>query len=288
MLWTRKDKQKSGEIAAKPDASEIGEPVACMLSDPGCCRQSNEDNARIVHVHGGSKAEHSLLAIVADGMGGYRAGEVASRIAVETVEREYSILQGNPGEALEKAFHKAHLAIRKQAKQNPALAGMGTTCTAIVIEGLQLWAVHVGDSRLYLVREGEIYQLSEDHTQCMEMVRKGLLTLDEARHHTDRNVLTHAMGTREDLTLMAWPESMMVKPRDVFLLCSDGLHDLVSDAEMKRMVWDMEPATACRNLIQKARDRGGYDNITLVVVVISATNGGQTVLKDTAQYEVIR
>ena len=286
MFWSRKGRNKFAGTPATAISVETGEPVACMLTDAGCCRESNEDAARIVRVHGDDQTDRGLLAIVADGMGGHQAGEVASRTAVETVEREYSMLPGTPGEALEAAFRRAHVAILKLAKSNPDMAGMGTTCTAIAIVGQQAWAVHVGDSRLYLMREGEIYQLSEDHTQCMEMVRKGLLTMEESKRHADRNVLTHAMGTRDELVLMTWPESMLVKPRDVFMLCSDGLHDLVSDAEIGQMVRDTVPSLACRNLIRMARERGGYDNITLVVVAVPPMTHGAAVLRETGEYEV--
>jgi protein phosphatase len=189
---------------------------------------------------------------------------------------------------LEKAFQRAHQAILKLAQDNPSLAGMGTTCTAMAIVGRQAWAVHVGDSRLYLVRGREIYQLSEDHTQCMEMVRSGLMTLEEAKRHEDRNVLIRAMGTHSELALMTWPESMTVKPRDVFVLCSDGLHDLVSDAEIRESVRDADPSLACPKLVKMARDRGGYDNITLAVVAIPQTDGAQAALKETRQHEVNR
>jgi protein phosphatase len=286
MFWFRKRKRESKGTPASPDSLAIGDPVACMLSDTGCCRELNEDNARIVRADGNGHADRGLLAIVADGMGGHQAGEVASKTAVETIEKEYLKRRGTSGEALERAFHRAHQAILKLAQDNTEMAGMGTTCTAIAIVGRQAWAVHVGDSRLYLVREREIYQLSQDHTQCMEMVRKGLLTLEDAKRHADRNVLTHAMGTRPELTLMTWPESMEVKPRDVFVLCSDGLHDLVSDAEIREMVWDTEPAEACPNLIKTARDRGGFDNITLIVVAVPSANNPPTAIRETRGYEV--
>jgi len=286
MLWFRNKRVQSAAAETKFQTTAALEPVACMLTDAGCHRELNEDCARIVHLHGDGPGDRGLLAIVADGMGGHRAGEVASRTAVETIAQEYAATSGTPGDSLQNAFQKAHQAILKLAKTSPDMEGMGTTCTAIAIAGQQAWAAHVGDSRLYLVREGEMYQLSEDHTQCMEMVRRGLLTLENARRHADRNVLTHAMGTRKNLTLMTWPEPMPVKPRDVFVLCSDGLHDLVPDAEIKRMVWNTEPAIACKNLIQAARERGGYDNITLIVIAVSSGDRSSAALAETGLYEV--
>jgi protein phosphatase len=286
MFWHRKGKRESAGCPATVDGAGIEGPLACTLTDAGCCRESNEDSVRVVRAGAGSRADRGFLAVLADGMGGHQAGEVASRTAVETVEREYLKLPGTPGEALEKAFRAAHQSILKFARDNEQMAGMGTTCTALAIVQEQAWAAHVGDSRLYLVREREIYQLSEDHTQCMEMVRQGLLTLEEARQHADRSVLTHAMGTRPELTLMTWPEPMAVRPRDVFVLCSDGLHDLVSDREIREIVRGADPSSACAKLVRMARDRGGYDNITLVVAAVPPINGRPSALKETGKYEV--
>lgn len=288
MFRLRKSKRESADIPIPPDPAAIRAPVACMLSDTGCCRELNEDNARIVPLDSQDAEARGLVAVVADGMGGHQSGEVASLTAVETIEKEYSKHRGTPGTALEEAFQRAHRAILKLSQSNSEMSGMGTTCTALAITGRQAWAAHVGDSRLYLVRGNEIYQLSEDHTQCMDMVRRGLLSLEEAKRHTDRNVLTHAMGTRSELTLMTWPKSMAVKPGDVFVLCSDGLHDLVSDAEIRKMAQNTEPSLACRNLVQTARDRGGYDNITLVVIAVPPVNGQSSVEKVTRQYEAIK
>jgi protein phosphatase len=285
MLWFRKRRASSASAGTTFQTAAALEPVACMLTDAGCHRELNEDYARIIRQQGDGPGARGLLAIVADGMGGHQAGEVASRTAVETIAQEYASNPGAPGTSLQNAFQEAHRTILKLAKTSPEMEGMGTTCTALAIAGQQAWAAHVGDSRLYLAREGEIYQLSEDHTQCMEMVRRGLLTLEDAKRHADRNVLTHAMGTHEKLTLMTWPESMPVRPRDVFVLCSDGLHDLVPDAEIKRMVWDVEPSIACKNLVQTARDRGGYDNITVIVIAVPSGIERAAALKETGQYE---
>jgi protein phosphatase len=246
----------------------------------------NEDSGRIVWAETGKRGDRGVLAVVADGMGGHQAGEVASRAAVETIELEYPRAKGNPGQALEEAFRKAHRRIRQLTEGNAAMAGMGTTCTAVAIVGAEAWAAHVGDSRLYLVRGEDIYQLSEDHTQCMEMVRQGLMTLEQARHHEDRSILVRAMGTREELAIMSWAEPMAVKPGDHFLLCSDGLHDLVADLEMRDAVLGAGPEEACRKLVTMARERGGYDNITVAVVAIPGPDGGTENVKETRQFEV--
>jgi serine/threonine protein phosphatase PrpC len=282
MSWFSKPKSKESPRRAGP---ESGEPSASLLSDAGCHRQQNEDSARIVRAGAGSHGDRGLLLIVADGMGGHDAGEVASQAAVEMIEQEYREAKGTPGEALATAFRRAHAQILRLAAANSAMSGMGTTCTALAIVGRLAWAAHVGDSRLYLVRGEGIYQLSEDQTQCMDMVRQGLISREEAMRHEDRNVLAHAMGTRHELALMTWPEPMAVQPGDAFVLCSDGLHELVADAEIRQVVHGSEPEQACRKLVRMARERGGYDNITVAVAVVPAQEAAPAAVKATRQYE---
>lgn len=263
------------------------EPQASLVSDPGCVRPQNEDSARIVRAGPGPHGDRGLLVIVADGMGGQEAGEVASQAAVEVIEQAYREAKGTPGEALAAAFQRANEQILRMSARNAALVGMGTTCTALAIVGGRAWAAHVGDSRLYLVRGGAIYQVSEDQTQCMEMVRQGLMSLEEAEHHEDRNVLAHAMGTRPELAAVTWPEPMPVRPGDRFVLCSDGLYDLVSSAEILQVVRGAETAEACEKLLRMARQRGGYDNITVAVVAIPDGVQAPAAPKATREYELL-
>jgi serine/threonine protein phosphatase PrpC len=278
-FWASKTRGQASGFAQLP------EPLAGLLTDAGCRREQNEDAARIVRAGSGPHGNRGLLLVVADGMGGHEAGEVASQAAVEMIEREYREARGTPGDALARAFRTAHNQILLLAAANAALSGMGTTCTALAIVGWKAWAAHVGDSRLYLIRGNGIYQLSEDHTQCMEMVRKGLLTLEEARRHEDRNVLARAMGTRSELALMTWPAPMTVKAGDSFVLCSDGLHDLVGDGEIRNVVEGAAPQSACQRLVKMARERGGYDNITVAIAAIPAANGIPAPLKATRECE---
>jgi len=277
MFWRRK--KQEDRRAGSRDAAE---PVAALISDVGCHRELNEDSGRVVH----SGPGRGLLAVVADGMGGHQAGKVASHAAVEIIAKEYGEARGTPGAALEQAFLKAHHRILKLAKQNASMSGMGTTCTALAIVDGRAWAAHVGDSRLYLVRGDCIYQLSEDHTQCMELVRRGLMTLEEARRNEDRNVLSHAMGTRPELTAMFWQEPMNVQPGDIFLLSSDGLHNLVTSAEMCEVSRGAPSEAACRKLVDMAKERGGYDNITVAVVSIPGGSAPVPPVKETRVYEV--
>lgn len=284
MSWL--SKWRKTEVAAPAKNAALQEPVAILLSDTGCHRAVNQDSGRIVHATNGNAKARGLLVVVADGMGGHNAGEVASQTAVKTVEEVYQRAQGSPGEALDEAFRKANHNIHQLAAKNQSMKGMGTTCTALAIVGNEAWAAHIGDSRLYLVRGADIYQLSEDHTAIHELVRQGLLTPDMAEHHEDRNVLVRAMGTKPELSIMRWREPMDVRRGDAFVLCSDGLHDLVHDSEIRVVVKSSSPKDACRKLVQMARERGGYDNITVAVVAMYSNTGQPVFLKDTRQVEV--
>jgi len=292
LSWLSKLRKKDepsplqGSDTAPLRISPLQEPEAVLLSDQGCHRTNNQDSGKIVLPANGNSPNRGLLVIVADGMGGHKAGEVASQTAVEVIAEVYQKTKGTPGEALEKAFQEANHSILQQATRNPDMAGMGTTCTALAIVGNEAWAAHVGDSRLYLIRGDSIYQLSEDHTAIQEMVRQGLLSAEEAEHHEDRNVLLRAMGTKPELTIMRWPQPMDIRQGDSFLLCSDGLHDLVSDEEMMTVVKGASPGDACRKLIQMAKERGGYDNITVAAVAIYSIKDQADALKETRAVEV--
>jgi protein phosphatase len=241
--------------------------VAGSLSDPGCHRELNEDSYRLVIPE--ETEEHprkGLLVVVADGMGGHQAGEVASGLAVDIVSREYMSGNGAAAECLEKALQAANREIFEQSSSRQSLGGMGTTCSALALLPGEAWAAHVGDSRIYLVRGDAIYRMTEDHSAVMDLVKKGVLSAEQARRHADRNVLLRAVGHHETLEVDVWPVPFPVKPGDCFVLCSDGLHDPVDDMEIKDAVSRLEPQEACAELVRLARERGGYDNITVVVV----------------------
>jgi protein phosphatase len=142
---------------------------------------------------------------------------------------------------------------------------MGTTCTALVLRNGSALSAHVGDSRLYLVRNGDIYLMTEDHSAVMEMVKQGWISLSDARHHPDKNVILRAMGSHPDVEVSTWQEPFPLKADDRFLLCSDGLYDLVEDEEIKQIVLASDPQNACENLVALAKERGGHDNITVTI-----------------------
>ena len=239
------------------------------LTDVGCHRAENEDYYCYFEPDDEALFQtKGRLAIVADGMGGHQGGKVASAVAVETVRDSYFAHPGSdPTEALHAAFQTAHNAIRDLAAQRPDLAGMGTTCTGIVLLGNQLFFGHIGDSRLYLIRGYSITQLSEDHSRVARMVREGLISPEEASVHPERNVLTAAMGS-ESSTGDFSAEPMNLLPGDILLMCSDGLHGLVNDPELAAIAASQPAADACKELVEMAKRRGGFDNITVQILKI--------------------
>jgi len=240
---------------------------AAMLTDVGCHRSTNEDAGCIVRpAHPAVGQTRGLLAIVADGMGGHAGGEVASGLAVDTVRRAYFDRPGSPAQALKEAVEEANAAIFARAQRDADLSGMGTTCVALALCGDEACVATVGDSRVYLIRGGRIYQMSVDDSAVSDMVSRGVISGEEARHHQDRNVILRALGTHATVTISVWEQPFPVREDDAFLLCSDGLTDLVADPEILAASVDVPEADACRALVDLARARGGFDNITVAML----------------------
>jgi len=235
-------------------------------TDVGLKRQVNEDAVRVFsRVNGGCE----LLAVVADGMGGHGHGDLASRIAVQAVGDAYrSSGEGDPAAALREAVTQANRAVFFAAQQDCRLRGMGTTCTAVAIQDGAAFCAHVGDSRLYLVRGGALYAMTMDHSQVGELVAQGLMTAAEAKVHHERNVLLRALGTAAEVAVEAWEAPFPLRDGDRLLLCTDGLHGLVADADLARAMALDGADAACRELIALARAGGGDDNITAAVIDI--------------------
>lgn len=237
-----------------------------LRTDVGCVRPLNEDSCTIVEPADRALLEHKgILLVVADGMGGSQAGEVASRFAVDLVAGSYYGSPHEPREALALAFHEANRQIHKLSLIHRDCTGMGTTCTALVIQGEVAHSAHVGDSRLYLVRSSSIYQMTEDHSVVKELVKRGALTADAARRHPERNVILRALGSHASIRVATWEQPLPVRPGDCFVLCSDGLHDAVSDDEICLAAQSLEAGAACHSLVETARSRGGRDNITVAI-----------------------
>ncbi|MGB6248302.1 MAG: PP2C family serine/threonine-protein phosphatase [Terriglobales bacterium] len=269
-------------------------------SDIGCLRQNNEDCFGYWEPEDDEQfLRKGRLAVVADGMGGYEGGQEASRLAVETLVAVYRDFAGDdPQAALNEALQAAHEQIRQYSFAHPELRGMGTTCTAAAIvratlrpsDGAQngaenavaselgkdlahnladydaLYYVHVGDTRLYLIRDGQITRVTRDHSYVGRLVEAGMISPEEAEHHPQRNILTAALGTNPDLIMDSPGRPEPLRPHDVLLICSDGLWGLVHDSEILAAVENKSAEQAGRELIKLARERGGPDNITVEIL----------------------
>lgn len=237
-----------------------------QLTDVGRKREHNEDNmAYVIPKDPQVMAVKGALFIVADGMGGHAAGEVASEIAVDTVSNVY-YMDDNEDVAgpLLSAIKRANVAIHQRAAENMLRSGMGTTCVAAVLRGNMAYIANVGDSRAYLIRQGQARQISQDHSWVAEQVRAGLLTEDQARTHAQRNVITRCLGTQADVEVDVFREP--VQEGDTLVLCSDGLSGLISDEELMRIVERAVPQESVYHLVERANENGGPDNITAIVV----------------------
>jgi protein phosphatase len=260
-----------------------------LKTDLGCVRQINEDACRCRIPSDPQLLEtKGVISLIADGMGGHSGGEVASSIAVDVITRAYYESKRSPRDALKQAFEIANQEIYHAAIADKALEGMGTTCTALVVCGEQAFAAHVGDSRLYLLREGEIYLMTEDHSAVMEMVKLGIITAEQARHHEDKNVIIRALGTSAAVEVALWETPMQVRDNDRFLLCSDGLYDLMEDVEIRDLVLNsVDHHSACEALVARARGRGGYDNITVGIVKVGGGYPAPRTVRETREAEVV-
>ena len=232
--------------------------VATGDSHVGKVRKGNEDALLL---------RDSVYA-VADGMGGHLAGEVASATALEPVEQlDGRIFQDDTTAvtALRDAVVAANERVSRLAQENPDYRGMGTTLTAALVEGRRLHVAHVGDSRAYLLRDGQFSQLTDDHTLVQHLVDEGQITREEAAHHPQRSVVTRAIGVSEDVDVDSM--SLELVPGDQLLLCSDGLTGVVEDEAIARTLLETEdPDAAVATLIELANAAGGPDNITVLLL----------------------
>lgn len=246
-----------------------------LLSDVGCVRETNEDAGVIVNRAKGRRlAGDGMLVVVADGMGGHEAGEVASRAAVEWIPRIYFDAAGDRHEALARAFAASNAAIFSDAEQNPARAGMGTTAVALALRDGCAYIAHVGDSRAYRLNDGEAQAMTRDHSMVRDLVDRGLLTEAAAEAHPDKNVILRALGTRPEVDVELLGAPLRLHPGDGFLLCSDGMSDLASDQELFEGATTLPAHDACRVLIDLARKRGAHDNVTVGVVHVHPAGSG--------------
>jgi protein phosphatase len=237
------------------------------MTDVGMKRTNNED-AYLIN-------DELNLFVVCDGMGGHVGGEFASGIAVNTVEEVLSSLEVDPqaevqDDPVEATREKIRYAVRlagrrifEKADAEPEFKGMGTTVVVLLIDGGNAFIAHVGDSRVYLSREDLFEQLTEDHSLVNEKIRAGVLTPEEARHHKLRNIITRSLGYQEEVEVDVQVRAL--RRNDQFLLCTDGLSNLVEPVEIGETLRTLSPQNAARHLIDLACQRGGDDNITAII-----------------------
>lgn len=218
----------------------------------------------------------SRLFVVADGMGGHAGGETASKLTVETVvqsilQDKNSSLSMDPTDLVMGAVHRANTAVYSTAEKNKALSGMGTTVVTMYFDAGKLFVGHVGDSRVYVARQNQLWQVTKDHSLVNEKLKAGLITRDQMKRDKSRNVITRSVGFESSVLVDVYQKE--VAPGELYLACSDGLSGMVEDAEMlaviDAMAWntdDLEPLV--NTLIDKANAHGGDDNITCVVARI--------------------
>ncbi|MDA1129604.1 MAG: Stp1/IreP family PP2C-type Ser/Thr phosphatase [Chloroflexi bacterium] len=256
----------------KDGSGSIPRLLAAGRTDVGRVRAGNEDSYKVLS---GEKSPVGIdaLLVVADGMGGHAAGEVASRMAVEGI---VGLITGS--DDLPSVEGQGYLRFLGgivqqvngavfQASQDEDKRGMGTTCTVAVVRGDQLYVSHVGDSRAYLLRAGSLHQITQDHSWVEEQVALGLLGREEARAHPNRNIITRAVGLEQKVEVDGYLVSLADK--DILLLCSDGLTTMIEDSQIESILSEHGPAEACRALISAANCQGGHDNVTVAVARVT-------------------
>lgn len=241
---------------------------AHLLSDVGEKREHNEDGCMLCIPQDASQVhDRGRLFAVADGMGGVSGGALASKLALQTIAEIY--LSGPDGHAipsrLRDAIREANRRVFEEAENRPEYYGMGTTVSALVLHGSNAYVAHVGDSRVYLSRKGEwIYQITHDHSLVAEQLRNGIISEQEARNHTMKNLITRAVGTKEDVKVDLY--TFPVKDRDTLLICSDGLCGVVEQSAIHESMDVDNLKGASRMLVGRALQGGGPDNITVALV----------------------
>ena len=236
------------------------------LTDPGRVRNKNEDSIAQIPEAG--------LVVVADGMGGHQAGEVASKLAVDVITRHIlgTLAEAGAGNGafeskmIGDALQLANRAIYELARQQPEYAGMGSTVVVTVFHGGKLWVGHVGDSRLYRFRAGLLEQVTLDHSVVQELVSRGLVTAEEARLSVNKNLVTRALGV--DASVVPDIGEQTLNDEDIYLLCSDGLNDVLADGDIEMMLieYGRNLEAAARRMVDIANERGGPDNISVILV----------------------
>lgn len=241
--------------------------IACK-TDTGMVRSENQDHFGIFEPADREGWEKKgLLVVVADGMGGHTGGTIASHTAIDAFLKAFrDSRQESMRGLLAESIQISNDAVRRRAEGDVSLRDMGTTCVALLIRGSSLMVGHLGDSRCYIVRKGRIEQLTRDHTYLNELIDMGLLTTEQADGHPDKNIITRCVGMAQKLEIDFHQRHLQAGDR--FVLCSDGLTNMVRDEEIADAVQRHAPEEACRRMIDLANRRGGEDNITIAVISV--------------------
>ncbi|WP_188205758.1 Stp1/IreP family PP2C-type Ser/Thr phosphatase [Alkalibacillus aidingensis] len=248
---------------------------AVFKTDKGKIREANEDAGGIFY-----NVDGQLLAVVADGMGGHQAGDVASRLAVEHLREEWEHMNqftdvNELKDWLENVITDTNEVLKQHAEIHQECAGMGTTLIAASVIDQQVIAGHIGDSRLYHIHDGEIDQKTDDHSFVNELVLQGHITKEEAESHPRKNVLTRALGTENEVTVDTL--SFDWEDHSYCLLCTDGLTNKLSDSELlDRLIEEESMENKVDNLLNEANQRGGEDNITVALIQLSHDEEGDS------------
>lgn len=256
-------------------------------TDQGQVRERNEDNYYIPGWPGKDPAgmpecfdtDKCILLAVADGMGGHAGGDVASKIVIDELDKGIQSLQEENTDHLKKAGElivSAHLAILEGARANPYLSGMGSTICALLFKDDFATPLHVGDSRAYLYRNGIMGQLTRDHSEIQVLIELGLIASEEARYHPRKGIILKNLGSepRYGKFEVETSEELKLREGDIFLICSDGLTDMLDDSEIRKIIMETreEPLSvlsqAASRLIEEANSKGGFDNITVILAVV--------------------
>ena len=252
---------------------KCAELQAHLLSDVGEKRERNEDGCMLcIPQDAPTLHDRGRMVAVADGMGGVSGGALASKLALQTLAEVYC--SGPDGQAiparLREAIRQANHRVFEEAENRPEYYGMGTTVSALALHGNNAYVAHVGDSRVYLSRKGEpLYQITQDHSLVAEQLRNGIISEEEARNHSMKNLITRAVGTKEDVKVDLY--TFPVKERDTILICSDGLCGVVEEAVIHESMAVENLQGASRMLVGKALQGGGPDNITVALVRVIRT-----------------
>ena len=244
--------------------------VIGAASDPGMRRKENQDSHAYFSPPEGTANPKGVLLALADGMGGHAGGSIASKLAVDTLMQTYYEDAGaDIPESLEKAFLEANRKVMEKSRCDPDVQGLGSTLTAVVFHGDDMYHSHVGDSRGYSIFDQRMTQFTEDHSYVAGLVKAGAISAEEARTHPEGNIITRAIGFREDLKVDTSAAPEKIHKDQFILLCCDGLYKEVPEEEILATVYEMkDPDLINKKLIEKANANGGHDNITVLIARI--------------------